>query len=80
MPVFSMAVSTKYIITLEWLGTFNMVNVGSATCYSTHGEHVYIRRDFAEARAVETGRSAEGLFKNLQNQANLRYSSVELIR
>jgi len=75
MPVFCMDVSTNHILTLEWLGTFDMVHVGSATCYTRHGDHLFVRKDFSQSRAVESRRSVAGLIGNLQNQQNLRYYS-----
>ena len=76
MPVFCMDVSTNHILTLEWLGTFDMVHVGSATCYTRQGDHLFVRKDFSQqSRAVESRRSAAGLIGNLQNQQNLRYYS-----
>jgi len=47
MPVFDFHVTTKWIVTLEWLGTFDLVHVGSASVYS-RGDSVYTRRDLTE--------------------------------
>ena len=80
MPVFCIAATNTYILTLEWLGTFDLVHVGSATLYTRHGEHMFLRRDFSDSRAVETRRSAAGLFKNLEQLNNLRFSSAGIFK
>ena len=40
LPIFSFDVSSKWIVTLEWLGTFDMVHVGSASVYSRQEGHI----------------------------------------
>ena len=82
MPVFCVDVTDKFILTLEWLGTFDMVHVGSATLYIWNsidetGKYKYFRNDFSESRAVDTRRSADGLFRNLHN---LRFSSAGIFK
>ena len=70
--------SQRYILTLEWLGTFEMVHVGSATLY-TRGDSVYTRTDFSESRAVQARRSPESVFSQLSDP-NMRFSSVGILR
>jgi len=78
MPVFNFDMNHKYILTLEWLGTMNMIHVGSATVYS-RGEG-YLRRDFCDGRAVDTRRSAAGLINNLALHMNRRYTSSGIFK
>jgi len=73
MPVFNFDMNHKYIITLEWLGTMNMIHVGSATVYSKKDN--FLRRDFCDGRAVDTRRSATGLINNLARHVNNRFTS-----
>ena len=80
MPVFCVAASPAFIITLEWLGTFDMVHVGSASLYTRRGDSLVERRDFSESRAVETRRSAAGLMKNLELQKNMRFSTSGIFK
>ena len=80
MPVFCVAATTQYILTLEWLGTFDLVHVGSATLYSRQGQFLFLRQDFSEVRAVDTRRSAQGLFRNLEQLQNLRFSSAAIVK
>jgi len=74
MPVFNFDLNQKYIVTLEWLGTMNMIHVGSASVYNKEGTR-YTRRDFSEGRAVDTRRSATGLINNLERHMNKRFTS-----
>jgi len=78
MPVFNFDMNHKYIITLEWLGTINMIHVGSATVYSR--EESYLRRDFCDGRAVETTRSPAALVNNLALHINNRFSSAGIFK
>jgi len=78
MPVFNFDMNHKYILTLEWLGTMNLIHVGSATVYS-RGEG-YLRRDFCDGRAVDTRRSATGLINNLARHMNRRFTSSGLFK
>ena len=78
MPVFCFDCSRQYILTLEWLGTFEMVHVGSATLY-TRGDCVYTRTDFSESRAVQARRSPESVFSQLSDP-NMRFSSVGIFK
>lgn len=78
MPVFNFDMNHKYILTLEWLGTMNMIHVGSATVYS-RGDG-YMRRDFCDGRAVETRKSAAGLINNLALHMNRRFTSSGIFK
>ena len=78
MPVFCFDCSRHYILTLEWLGTFEMVHVGSASLYS-RGDILYTRTDFSHSRAVQARRSPETVFSQL-NDPNMRFSSVGIFR
>jgi len=78
MPVFNFDMNHKYILTLEWLGTMNMIHVGSATVYS-RGDN-YMRRDFCDGRAVETRRSAAGLINNLALHMDKRFTSSGIFK
>jgi len=79
MPIFNFDMNHKYIVTLEWLGTLNMIHVGSASVYST-GDGSYTRRDFSDGRAVESRRSATGLINNLARHMNKRFTSAGIFR
>ena len=68
MPVFCVDVTDKFILTLEWLGTFDMVHVGSATLYTWNsidetGKYKYFRRDFSESELFTVRWSSAGIFK-----------------
>ena len=80
MPIFSFDCSSNYILTLEWLGTFEMVHVGSASLY-TRGDFVYKRTEFSESLAEQEScrRSPARVFSDLQHQ-NLRFSSVGIFK
>ena len=78
MPIFCFDCSRHYILTLEWLGTFEMVHVGSATLY-TKDEAGYTRTDFSESQAVQARRSPENVFSQLSDP-NMRFSSVGILR
>ena len=79
MPIFCFDCSSKYIITLEWLGTFEMVHVGSASLY-TRVECVYTRTEFSDSLEVQMSRrSPERAFNNLQS-TNMRFSSVGIFK
>ena len=80
MPVFCLSASTSHLLTLEWLGTFDMVHVGSASLYTRRGDSLVERRDLSESRAVETRRSAAGLMKNLELQKNMRFSTSGIFK
>ena len=76
MPVFCLSASTSRLLTLEWLGTFDLVHAGSATVYTRRAERTWERTDLAEARAVETRRSAGGLLENLDTP---RFTAAALL-
>ena len=80
MPVFCVAATPTHILTLEWLGTFDLVHVGSASLYTRQGHFLFRRQDFSEVRAVATRRSAQGLFRNLEQLQNLRFSSAAIVK
>ena len=68
MPVFCVDVTDRFILTLEWLGTFDMVHVGSATLYTWNsidetGKYKYFRRDFSESELFTVRWSSAGIFK-----------------
>ena len=80
MPIFCFDCSRQYILTLEWLGTFEMVHVGSATLYTREEETAgYVRTDFSESQAVQAMRAPETVFSHL-NDPNMRFSSVGIFR
>eukprot|EP00092_Neocalanus_flemingeri_P012524 GFUD01013499.1.p1 GENE.GFUD01013499.1~~GFUD01013499.1.p1 ORF type:complete len:520 (+),score=121.66 GFUD01013499.1:82-1641(+) len=79
MPVFNFDMNHKYIVTLEWLGTLNMIHVGSASVYSRENS-CYTRRDFSDGRPVETRQSATGLINNLANHMNKRFTSAGIFK
>jgi len=69
MPVFCVDVTDKFILSLEWLGTFDMVHVGSATLYTWNsidetGKYKYFRRDFSESELFTVRWSSAGIFKD----------------
>lgn len=83
MPVFCLATSPTYLVTLEWLGTMDMVHVGSASVYTRKMgvEGVsFTRRDLSETRAVESRRSVEGLITNLAHHQHRRFTSATIFR
>ena len=82
MPIFCFDCSRQYILTLEWLGTFEMVHVGSASLYTREEEGkttTYTRTDFSESQAVQARRVPEAVFSHL-NDPNMRFSSVGIFR
>ena len=75
----------KYLMyNVQWLGTFDLVHVGSATLYTRTNDTEkkekleMERRDFSDCQAVETRRSATGLIRNLQRQSH--FSTVEIFK
>ena len=81
MPVFCVSASPTFIIILEWLGTFDMVHVGSATLYTRRGENLVERKEFSETRVTETWRSSSGLMENLdQGKLHMRFSTAGIFK
>jgi len=79
MPIFNFDMNHKYIVTLEWLGTMNMIHVGSGTVYS-RGDGCNTRRDFCDGQAVEKGRSATELINNLADHIIKRFTSAAIFK
>jgi len=51
MPIFGFDVNSKWLVTLEWLGTFDLCHVGSATVYNRLEENA--RTDLADVITPE---------------------------
>jgi hypothetical protein len=78
MPIFNFDINHKYLVTLEWLGTLNMIHIGSASVYN-RGDS-YTRRGFGEGRAIDSSWSAVGLINNLDRHKNRRFTSSGIFK
>ena len=77
MPIFCFDCSPSYIMTLEWLGTFDLVHVGSASLYSRADN---ARTEFSESLEEQMSRrSPERGLSHLQD-LNLRFSSLGIFK
>merc|ERR1719495_1412858 len=75
MPIFRFDINSRWLVSLEWLWSFNITPVGSASVYSRQGV-LYNRRDLGSVRAVETRRAVLGL----QQSTALRFTAAALLQ
>ena len=74
--IFNFDINKQFVVTLEWLGTLNMVRGSGASVYNR--EQDYQRRNFCEE--LESIKSAEDLRNNIVLKENKRFTSLTIFK